>query len=282
MIVVTGANGTLGRAVMARLRGQGIPAKAISRDIIDLASDKTLVSVVSGKPSGIIHLAAVVPGTPSSADTEEAAAITRRIDRTVYGAAAQWHCPVIYSSTCSLYDRQDSDWWSEDRPLPIELPTPYLRAKADGEKLFLSLESGVVLRISALIGKGLPGHIVASRFVTSAAAGGEIELWGSGSREQDFVDIQDYAAALIAAVEKAPGRSIINVARGEPITMLELARLVINTLGSGSYYFGGMPDPRDCERARFANRRARELLGWSPATSLADSIRSMATEIQIH
>lgn len=275
MIVVTGAKGVIGRAVVARLRADGVALHVISRDVFDLSKGDALTSVVQRRPTGVIHLAAAVPGLSSYPDTDEVAAITRRIDKCVFEAARLWDCPTIYASGCSLYNRKNPDLLTEESPISTSLTSPYLQAKADGEQLFMALGKGVIARIAGLIGKGLPQYMVASRFISTAAAGGTIMLWGSGMREQDFVDIEDIAFALTAML-RAPDRSIFNVSTGKPVTMLDFARIVIATLGRGSYAFNNMADPRDGEHARFANVRARELLGWSPTVTLKNSIFSMA------
>lgn len=278
MIVVIGAAGVIGRAVTARLHAAGAQVLPITRGTLDLAGGESLASILDSRPDGVIHLAAAVPGVSARLDTEETAAITRRIDRCVYDAVAAWQCPVVYASGCSLYDRRFPTFLTEEGPLALDLTSPYLRAKAEGERLFLTFGTGIIARIAGLIGKGLPSHVVARRFVSAAASGGTIELWGSGAREQDFVNIDDIAAALVAALG-ATGRSIFNISTSEPVTMLDLARKIIATLGRGAYAFSHRPDPQERDFARFDNTRARELLGWSPQTTLTDSILSMLEDL---
>jgi len=275
MILVTGAKGIIGRAVVARLRSDGKSVEDISRDKFDLTSGKKLASFVKGRPSGIIHLAAAVPHLPHYPDTEALADLTRRIDQCIYHAGVAWQCPVVYASGCSLYDRRSPHQLTEDDPISTNIVSPYLRAKVEGEVLFQKLTDVVIARIAGLIGKDLPRAVVASQFVAAAASDGTIQLWGSGKREQDFVDIDDIAVALIKALQLS-GRNIVNIASGKPVTMLEFAELIIATLDRGRYVFNNRPDPREGEFARFDNRLARELLGWSPEIGLSESIQSMA------
>ena len=275
MIVVTGAKGTIGRAVVAQLSVVGFPVAAISRDIFDLSAEKDLTSVIDGRPRAIIHLAAAVPHSPHYLDTDASSELTRRIDRCVNYAARIWDCRVIYASTCSLYDKLTEEVKFEESPIFVRPDSPYIKAKSDGEDMFSQLDSYALMRVPAPIGPGLPSTVVAKRFFDLACTGKAISLWGSGLREQNYVDVSDIADVMIkAATVKVNG--LFNIAADEPTTMRTLATTMVKVIGRGSVEFlGTTPDPLENERTRYSNRRARSVLGWSQVVSLEDSIRSM-------
>ncbi|MBL8344039.1 MAG: NAD(P)-dependent oxidoreductase [Rubrivivax sp.] len=288
MILVTGASGIVGKAVMARARQLGLDALGLARTpdgdpqstniACDLATCAPLPNLVARRPSVIIHLAAAVPHSPRYPDTEASAALTRRVDACVHAAAEEWRCHVVYASSCGLYDRLSPRTKSESSDDLIRIASPYFAAKRDGERLFAGLQGCTVLRLPAPVGPGVPPGLVVARFVAQALAGEKLAIWGSGKREQNFVDATDLAeAALAAARVRWPGT--INIAAARPVTMLELAHCVVEVVGRGSVALSGQPDPRDAETARYSTERAASVLGWTPKVSLASSIRSLAEHL---
>lgn len=284
-VVVTGANGIVGRAVMKALAAAGISALAVVRPgslaaggtvALDLGSASAeLLKRVAEPPRAIVHLAAAVPHAVEYPDTDATAGLTRRIDGAVAAAASQWRVPVIYASTCGLYDPLSPHWKSEEAVTRIR--SPYFAAKLDGERHFLAIADATVLRLSAVYGAGMRKSVVLAKFIEIARSGAPIGLWGSGRREQDFIHASDVASCVIAALDR-PGCGILNVAGGKATTMRELAETVVSALGGGRIESVGEPDPKENETARYSIARSAQILGWRPQVSLFDGVRSLATE----
>jgi nucleoside-diphosphate-sugar epimerase len=274
VIVVTGASGVIGRALMTRLRSDGVEGIGVRREAFDLASGASLAKFIGRRPEAIIHLAAAVPHSTHYPDTESSAAKTRATDRTLYEAAVEWDCRLVYASTCSLYDKHVSTIKFEDTTVVIRPDSPYMQAKYEGERLFGTLPSNSILRVPAPIGSGLPDTVVAKRFFNQAMAGQTIRVWGSGRREQNYVDVADIADIFLRAAFSTAG-GIFNIAADAPTTMLELAATMARVISIGSFELAGIPDPLEPEYTHYSNVRAREVLGWRPKMSLEDSIRSM-------
>lgn len=282
-IVVTGANGIVGRAVLAALRESGASVVPVVRDrdrdaetiAIDLARpDADLVSRLP-RPIAVVHLAAAVPHTARHGDTEAAAAATRQIDATVQRACEAWRCFAIYASTCGLYDRRDAG--TKDETAEVFGISPYFCAKLDGERVMFDLPETCVMRISAPVGSGLRRGVVLAKFIERARDDRPIEVWGSGRREQDFVAAEDIASFVIMALERR-SQGIFNVASGIPVTMRELAETVVKVVGRGSVQAASREDPLDGEVARYSIGRAKASLGWHPRVSLRHAIRNIAND----
>lgn len=274
MILVTGASGVIGRALMARLSSGEVDTFGVCRKAFDLASGASLVEFIGRRPESIIHLAAAVPHWAHYPDTESSSAKTQAIDLTVCNAAIEWGCRVVYASTCSLYDKHAKTIKCEDTPVVVRSDSPYMRAKYKGEKMFGALPSHCIMRVPAPIGPGLPDTVVAKRFFNQCMAGQTIRVWGTGRREQNYVDVYDIADIFMRAVQSTFS-GIVNISADEPTTMLELATVMTRVIPGGSFELAGVPDPLDREYARYSNTRARNVLGWMPAVRLEDSIRSM-------
>jgi nucleoside-diphosphate-sugar epimerase len=274
VIIVTGASGVIGRALMARLHAERLPCVVLDRDM--LARSVPLTDAVLRKPSVLVHLAAVVPQPPAIPDDETSAARTHDMDSRVLEAVKQWDCHAVYASGCSLYTKGDALPKREEEAGAEHRPSSaYLAAKQQGERNFLASGRATVLRISAPVGEGLPRATAVGRFMEAAKAGGELEVWGGGQREQNYVDVADLADALFRALIVRPGE-LINIAADQPITMLELARQIIQACGRGVVRMAGKPDPRDGQSARYSNQKAADLLGWRPMTPMRVSLERLS------
>jgi UDP-glucose 4-epimerase len=272
MILVTGASGVIGRALIDRLRSERIDAIGVNRKAFDLASRASLVAFIGQRPEVIVHLAAAVP--PHYPDNETSASMTRAIDRTVRDAVLEWDCRVVYASTCSLYDKHDATIKCEDTPVAARPNSPYMQAKYEGEKIFGDLASQAVLRVPAPIGPGLPDKVVAKRFFNQATEGQTIQVWGTGKREQNYVDVRDIADIFLRSA-LSNSRGVFNISADRPTTMLELAAVMTKVIHGASFEFAGVDDPLEQEYTRYSNARARDVLGWFPTKSLEDSVRFM-------
>lgn len=284
-ILVTGAAGIVGRAVAAAFEHEGWsvhrlvhrPTRlALDAQIVDLAAVDDLTRRVAERPDAIVHLAAAVPHSKDYPDSPDSAALTRRMDANVLKAARAWNCLLVYASSCGLYCRDEPDTKTEASPIK-DWGSPYFAAKAAGEAACADYNNAAVLRISGPIGPGLRAGVVMARFIATARDNKPITLWGSGSREQDFVDARDLARLCLAVVrQRAPG--IFNAASGHTATMRELADTVIARIGGGKVAIADQPDPNENIFARYDVSKAARELNWRPAHSLADMVDSVALE----
>lgn len=287
MILVSGSDGIVGRALCKKLLELGISFIPLTHRrkvhtlpqalTVDLTKDCCELLVHIEKLSAIVHLAAAVPHSASYPDNDASADCTRRMDRTIRDLQHVTGVPVVYMSTCGLYKRSTGEIKHEDDRSQVTVTSPYFAAKADGEALFLSDGISTVLRLAAPVGEGLKPQLVLSRFVATARKNGAIKIWGNGSREQDFIDTAD-VAELILSVINQPRKMILNAASGNPTTMAQLAETIIAVVGTGSIDRAEQSDPREGETARYSISRAKELYGWQPRRSLAKSVASLIEE----
>ena len=67
---------------------------------------------------------------------------------------------------------------------------------------------------------------------------------------------------------------IYNIASGNPVSMKNLAELILSKVpGSDSKISSsGIPDPQENHKALFDTTKAKKELGWQPSISLSDGI----------
>lgn len=274
MILVTGAGGIMGSALVMELSRRRLDYQATSKAEVDLSKCQSLEEIVTARPDIIVHLAAAVPHSTHWPDVMESGEVTRRMDALVVHAAHSWNSRLIYASTCSLYNKMDPAMKDEDAPLSPKADSPYMLAKYEGENAVKMLGGSSILRMPAPLSVNLPSTVVASQFVTQALAGRDLIVKGTGKREQNYVDVYDIARCILSLIH-SNASGVFNVSADRPTTMKELARVVVDEVGFGCIRSSGSPDPLEGEHAHYSNERAREILEWSPEVSLRQSIRHM-------
>jgi UDP-glucose 4-epimerase len=111
-------------------------------------------------------------------------------------------------------------------------------------------------------------------FCSRVLAGKRPVIYGDGTQTRDYVYVKDVVAAFLAAADQGrPG--IWNIGTGVEVTVLDLARLIGEAAGRDLDPDFASPRPGELQRSALAAERARRDLGWRPAVSLADGVRTV-------
>jgi UDP-glucose 4-epimerase len=109
-------------------------------------------------------------------------------------------------------------------------------------------------------------------FVRQAALGEEILVYGEGTQKRDFNHVDDVVDAFLraGAMDVSDGQ-VFNLGDEQPVTLKDLAQLLIEVAGGGSYRL--VPFPEDRKRIDIGDfwadtKKIRATLGWSPAVPL--------------
>jgi UDP-glucose 4-epimerase len=112
-------------------------------------------------------------------------------------------------------------------------------------------------------------------WIRKIAEGSPFEVWG-GHQLRDFTFVDDAVEAFVlaAASEKADGR-VFNLGGEQHVSLLELAAMLIEVNGAGSYSIKSFPEER--KRIDIGDYYAdytliRDSLGWKPATPLREGL----------
>ncbi len=103
-----------------------------------------------------------------------------------------------------------------------------------------------------------------------------LEIWGDGQQLRDLCYVDDAVDAFLraAAMPDADGQ-VFNVGGSKPVTLLELAQLLVEANGGGTYLVKPFPadrQPIDIGHYYADDRRLRAALGWEPIVSLEDGL----------
>ena len=191
---------------------------------------------------------------------------------------------VIYSSTRQFYGRPQYLPVDEEHPvLPVDINGVNKYAAELYHRIYYQVHGieTCTLRLTNTYG---PRQLIRNAsqgfigwFFHQILCNQEIVLFGDGSQMRDltYVDCVVRALLLAGIHPKAPG-SIFNLGGTAPITLLQLAKLMISIAGKGSYRF--VPFPDEGKKIDIGNyygsySRIHDGLGWSPEIAPEDGIR---------
>ena len=123
---------------------------------------------------------------------------------------------------------------------------------------------------------------VVPRFITEAAAGRPVPIYGDGEQRRDFTFVQNVLdACLAAAAAPDVGGAVFNVATGQSVSVNELANAVGATLGvevEREY----LPARAGDIRSSWADiSEARAALGWEPQVGLEEGLRATVESLGV-
>lgn len=271
---------------MGRLQNEDCQVEAISLhggeldgvavQSLDLRDSRSLQKWGENKAFDVVvHLAADIPERFSGQGSVVCLLNNTCIDQNLVEFTRRLSSYLVYASSVSVYgDVKGAPLTEQDKTQPNN---PYSISKKGGEILCeLQEKMGYkcsVLRISAPYGPGSSRKTVINTWLDCAMNSEDVIVYGSGQRTQDFVYIEDLFIAIWKCIE-GQASGIFNIASGEPISMKDLATLVLEVFpeSHSRLLLGIHPDPQDDYHACFSIQKARNILGWTPSTTLRDGL----------
>ncbi|MCS7282461.1 MAG: NAD-dependent epimerase/dehydratase family protein [Anaerolineae bacterium] len=123
-------------------------------------------------------------------------------------------------------------------------------------------------------------------WIRRVVEGQELEIFGDGRQIRDFNYVDDVVEALLLAAANPVAEGQIYNLGGEPISLLDLARLLVEVNGGGSYRLVPFPPERNrIDIGDFCgdSTRIRDQLGWRPRVSLREGLaRTLAYYREYH
>ncbi len=255
-VIVTGANGFIGRSMMEYMRQQGHDVTGWDVYVQD-GSDPSMLSVDMTSLSGIesalkspvdiiIHCAGSANVADSVAnpdrDFELNVGITHNLLYAMYRQGLK-DTKLLYLSSAGVYGNPDRLPIKESDPAhPV---SPYALHKRMCEDMcrYFAENHGFdirIVRIFSAYGPGLRKQIFWDMYRKYTETG-KLEMFGNGTESRDFIHIDDLKKALyLIAVSKidevlpdeaAKTAVVINVANGEEITIDRVVRIFAGCMG---------------------------------------------------
>jgi GDP-L-fucose synthase len=292
-IVVAGATGLAGSAIVKAFESKGKSVIGINRSVVDLTDEKATADFISkAKPSLIVDAAAKVGGIgANNSYPVEFLTDNLTIQGNLMNAAHRSGVPnfVFLGSSC-IYPRDCAQPIKEEYLMtgPLEeTNSAYAIAKIAGIEMINSYRKEYGTRWISLMPTNLYGprdnfdltasHVLPAfirRFIEAADSGADkVTLWGSGTPLREFLHVDDLAQAVVVASEKYDSGLHLNVGSGEDLTIKDLAEKVAAAAGFAGKIEWDSSKPDGTPKKVLDVSRIKAL-GWKPTITLDEGIAS--------
>jgi UDP-glucose 4-epimerase len=317
-ILVTGGAGFIGSHLVERLLAGGKSVVVV--DDLSTGSRANLVAVgghprlrfIEAKVStcagltelvaqseSVYHLAAAVGVDLVVRSPIHVLATNLHETEVLLEAAAPHRTPVLVASTSEVYGKSEKSVFSEEDDLLIGPPHQsrwsYACSKLMDEFLALAYAREkalpvVIVRLFNTVGPRQTGRygMVLPRFIAAALRNQPLRVFGDGLQSRCFGFVLDTVEALARLQDSPAARGeVFNIGGSEEVSILELARRVIETLGSSSpiefvpYEQAYAPGFDDMRRRKPMVEKLARVAGFRPTTSLREIIERTAESIRL-
>ena len=308
-VLITGADGFVGRHLVRRLAGAGdqvaagcrpggkrvdwqviAPGGRVEAVPLEINDTASVEQALQSRPDAVIHLAAVASTREAGRDPAAAwmvnAAGTARLAAAAVALRESGAADpvVLVVSTGEVYGVGRGEPRLETDPL---LPhSPYAATKVGAEVAALEAwrRTGLRVMIARSFTHTGPGQTTeyvipgwAARLRAAKLSGAPTVSTGNLDPVRDFLDVRDVVSAyqLLLALG-APGE-VYNVSRGEGLSLAELFERLRRIIGTGAT---PCPDPELVRRADIPHlvgdsTKLRRATGWAPAITLEQTLREL-------
>jgi GDP-L-fucose synthase len=294
-ILVAGANGMVGSAIVRNLEGKGftniIKGTRSDVDFTNQEETKKYFSLV--EPEYVFVSAAKVGGIMANKNKKadfitENLQIQTNIIQQSYNFGVQ---KLLFLGSSCIYPKFSSQPIVESQLMtgPLE-PTndAYAIAKIAGIMMCQAYRqqygfNAISLMPTNLYGPHdnfdletshvLPAMIAKFHAAVSSSDNTQVELWGDGSPMREFLHVDDLAEACYVCMKTYNQSEHINVGTGKDVSIKELASIIADVVGYTDKILWDTTKPNGTAKKVLKVGRIKSL-GWEPKISLRDGIES--------
>jgi dTDP-glucose 4,6-dehydratase len=300
-VLVTGGAGFISSTLIRHLL-EHTPYEVVSLDALTYAGNlENLADVMSHERLSFVHGdirdADLVRDVVSEVDVIVNAAAESHVEKSIEEGASEFvttnvegtqilldairDAPVerfLLVSSSEVYGTAEYAPMDEEHPLNPR--SPYAATKAGGDRLaysyWVTYELPIVIvRPFNNYGPRQHPEKVVPRFVTQALAGEPLTVHGDGHASRDWLFVEDDAEAIEALIEApldAVAGEVVNIATGVDISVRDVARLVLDAVGSDAGVVHLDERPGQVDRHIGSTDKLERLTGWRARTSFEDGL----------
>jgi GDP-L-fucose synthase len=292
-ILVAGANGMVGSAIIRNLKQKGYKnIVAGTRDWVNFTSQRETKGFFSGiKPDYVFVAAAKVGGIMANSNYKadflyENLMIQNNIIHNAYKFGAK---KLLFLGSSCIYPKFATQPITEDQLMtgPLE-PTndAYAIAKIAGIKMCQAYREQHGFNAISLMPTNLYGpndnfdletsHVLPAmiaKFDNAMKTNESVTVWGDGSAMREFLHVDDLAEACYICMQKYDEAEHINVGTGQDVKIWELASIISSVVDFSGEILWDFTKPNGTPR-KVLNVDKIKSLGWSPKIGIREGIES--------
>lgn len=279
-VVVTGANGFLGRHLAANLEGNGVRVARVSRSSgFELGRDQLPLQDVEH----VFHLAALTGVPEAWKDPVEFHRVNAHGTVCVLDQCRRANVSMTYVSAY-VYGRPDSLPIAEDAPVRANNPYAFSKFAAEEACRFYAENFGLniaIVRPFNVYGPGqdtrfLIPHIASQMLDPEVES---IELQDIDPR-RDYVYVDDVASAIVS-VARSARTGTYNVGSGTSYSVAEIAGMIRSITGIDKPIVSAQcRRTNEIDNVRADISAIRNLLGWMPRVSIEQGLRRTIEDLR--
>jgi len=190
---------------------------------------------------------------------------------------------VVYAGSRSQYGKIEYNPVDEKHPMNSADPNGVSKAAAEKYHILFYRMYGIrttSLRLTNTYGPRQqmkdPDLGFVNWFIRLAMDGGVIKIFDGGQTKRDLNYVSDVVTALLmAASDERSNGEAFNVGSGVPVSILDLTKMIIKKVGSGSFEM--VPYPKERKNIEIGDYfadigKVKRMLGWSPATPIDEGL----------
>ena len=228
---------------------------------------------------GVFHQAALTVVQDSFKMPEKYHSVNVKGTENIFKIAQKNNFKVVYASSSSVYGHKEIVPILErfDKN-PIN---PYGKTKLDDEFLaekYSKLGINIIgLRYFNIFGKGqtLEYAGVITKFLNRLRDRKPPIIFGTGSQIRDFIHVEDIAVANFLAMTSNISNSHVNIGTGTSISILELAKMMIEESGLDLEPIMSKSLEGDIAKSQADITLAKKQFGWEPKLQLRNWLREI-------
>ena len=277
-ILVTGANGFLGRNLVAKLNSLGVNNIGLLREDFDIVDDD--INTLE-RCDLVVHLAAYVNPIESWKKFDKCLSVNVNGTKKILDYALKNKSNVIYLNTYVYGIPGDLPIGESAKTNPN---TPYGVSKLMGEQLceFYANYQGInvtSLRLFNVYGDSSNENFLVNKIFHQYKNGSsEIKVF-SENTYRDFVHVDDVVDSIICACDKMNKFKVFNIGSGESLSSRDIYNILNELVGSQLYFScTGEERENDVLDIRADISKAAEGLNWTPKISMYEGIKRFINE----
>jgi GDP-L-fucose synthase len=294
-VLVAGANGMVGSAIVRNLESKGYTniIKG-TRDDVDFTNQHETERYFCSEEPEYVFVAAAKVGGIMANNNYKANFLTENLQIQINLIEQSYNFGIkklLFLGSSCIYPKFATQPITEDQLMtgPLE-PTndAYAIAKIAGIMMCQAYRqqhgfNAISLMPTNLYGPNdnfdletshvLPAMIAKFHAALNHSEYWQVKLWGDGSAMREFLHVDDLAEACYTCMQNYDGVEHINVGTGEDVTIKELAETIADVIGYERHINWDTTKPNGTPR-KVLNVDKIKALGWEPKIGLREGIES--------